>query len=153
MEVDIEEFIKEDGYVVRLVPKKEKTGPKIFDDCVYYRENQTHCEKHFYIYNCKGCKFYKTNPIFDKMSKLDKNIEKMNNRLIEIEKHYPKWENIEKRTSNLEKVYLMMYDEFDKKMEMLRENNNLFANEIKKVGGFDEDVEHILHPSSDAASK
>ena len=38
MEVDIEEFIKEDGYVVRLVPKKEKTGPKIFDDCVYYRE-------------------------------------------------------------------------------------------------------------------
>lgn len=57
-----------------------------------------------------------------KSDKLDEKIEKMNKRLV-----------------NLEKVYLMMYDEFDKKLEMLRENNNLFANEIKKVGGFEED--------------
>lgn len=99
--------------------QRKKTEPKIFDDCVHYRENQTHCEKHFYIYNCRGCKFYKTNPIFKKMSKLDK------------------------RLTNLEKVYLMMYDEFDKKMEMLRENNNLFANEIKKVGGFEEDEDDL----------
>lgn len=77
--------------------------------------------------------------LFDMIDKRDEKIEKMNNRLIEIEKHYPKWENIEKRTSNLEKVYLMMYDEVEKKLEMLRENNNLFANEIKKVGGFEED--------------
>ena len=46
---------------------------------------------------------------------------------------------LEKRIENLEKMYLMLQDEVDKKLEMLRENNNLFATEIKKLGGFQED--------------
>lgn len=48
---------------------------------------------------------------------------------------------LEKRIENLEKMYLMLQDEVDKKLEMLRENNNLFAEEIKKLGGFKEDEE------------
>ena len=50
---------------------------------------------------------------------------------------------LEKRIENLEKMYLMLQDEVDKKLEMLRENNNLFANEIKKVGGFEEDEDDL----------
>lgn len=46
---------------------------------------------------------------------------------------------LEKRIENLEKLYLMLQDDVDKKLEMLRENNNLFATEIKKLGGFKED--------------
>lgn len=48
---------------------------------------------------------------------------------------------LEKRIENLEKMYLMLQDEVDKKLEMLRENNNLFATEIEKLGGFQEDEE------------
>ena len=46
---------------------------------------------------------------------------------------------LEKRVENLEKLYLMLQDDVDKKFEMLRENNNLFATEIEKLGGFQED--------------
>ena len=45
---------------------------------------------------------------------------------------------LEKRVENLEKLYLMLQDDVDKKLEMLRENNNLFAKEIEKLGGFKE---------------
>lgn len=48
---------------------------------------------------------------------------------------------LEKRIENLEKMYLMLQEDIDKKLEMLRENNNLFAEEIKKLGGFKEDEE------------
>lgn len=47
-------------------------------------------------------------------------------------------EKLEKRIENLEKVYLMLQDDVDKKLEMLRENNNLFATEIEKLGRFQE---------------
>lgn len=46
---------------------------------------------------------------------------------------------LEKRVENLEKMYLILQDDVDKKLEMLRENNNLFATEIKELGGFQED--------------
>lgn len=46
--------------------------------------------------------------------------------------------DLEKRVENLEKLYLMLQDDVDKKLEMLRENNNLFAKEIEKLGGFKE---------------
>ena len=47
--------------------------------------------------------------------------------------------DLEKRVENLEKIYLILQNDIDKKLEMLRENNNLFATEIKKLGGFQED--------------
>ena len=49
--------------------------------------------------------------------------------------------SLEKRVENLEKMYLILQDDVDKKLEMLRENNNLFASEIKRLGGFQEDEE------------
>ena len=49
--------------------------------------------------------------------------------------------DLEKRVENLEKLYLMLQDDVDKKLEMLRENNNLFAEEIKRLGGFQENEE------------
>lgn len=43
-----------------------------------------------------------------------------------------------RRVENLEKFYIMLQDDVYKKLEMLRENNNLFATEIEKLGGFKE---------------
>lgn len=48
---------------------------------------------------------------------------------------------LEERLSNLEKAFLCYCNETEKKLEMLRENNNLFTTEIKKLGGFQEDEE------------
>ena len=42
------------------------------------------------------------------------------------------------RLQNLEKLYVLLQDDVDKKLEILRENNNLFATEIEKLGGFKE---------------
>lgn len=50
-----------------------------------------------------------------------------------------KVDSLNKRLSNIEEIFVCFTDEIDKKLEMLRENNNLFATEIQKLGGFNED--------------
>lgn len=57
-----------------------------------------------------------------------------------LEKNKDKYNTIDysKRLESVERFVLMLESEFDKKLEMLRENNNLFAEEIKKLGGFKE---------------
>lgn len=46
---------------------------------------------------------------------------------------------LEKRIKNLEKLFLIHEYEIEQKLEMLRENNNLLAEEVKKLGGFKDD--------------
>lgn len=47
--------------------------------------------------------------------------------------------SIEERLENLEKVFVDYVITTEEKLEILRENNNLFSNEIKKLGGFQDD--------------